>query len=291
MKTKAALDQEWITSNKTSCLALPDQIPVLLWVCNSTLAVVEVYGADLPRMKRSSSRPIEAGVHEFFISCIWERPVAEVHLRALQGESINSDFALRGRCYQATVKPFLDTNGAIAGCIGLAVDVSERKWSEEQMLHLALTDPLTGLANVRRLRDVFNTELSRSVRTRGQFAVLLFDLDGLKQLNDEYGHLIGTRALCRFADVLKQSCRSIDTAARYGGDEFILILPETDAQAAKIVANRVARYLSEDATLPRISASVGIAVCPGNGRTAEDLIAIADQELYRAKEKYTQSRQ
>src|SRR5207249_1236467 len=94
----------------------------------------------------------------------------------------------------------------------------------ERVRHMAVSDPLTGLANYRRLLDVLENETERTDRSGRPFAVLLLDLDGLKAINDSYGHLVGSRAICRVADILRIHCRAIDTAARYGGDEFALVL-------------------------------------------------------------------
>lgn len=153
----------------------------------------------------------------------------------------------------------------------------------EQVRHLAVSDPLTGLANYRRLLDVLESETERTNRTGRSFAVLLLDLDGLKKINDNHGHLVGSRALCRVAAILRIHCRAIDTAARYGGDEFALVLPEAEQPEAYRVANRIRQVFAEDEETPKLSASIGVAIYRGNGERIEKLLSDADQDLYAEK--------
>jgi diguanylate cyclase (GGDEF)-like protein len=167
--------------------------------------------------------------------------------------------------------------------LALAAEATERQRAEEYVRQLAVTDPLTGLANYRRLLDILDSEIKRYGRIGRPFSVLLLDLDGLKMLNDAFGHLAGSRALCRLADTLRVHCREIDTAARYGGDEFVLVLPETDLEAALHVAKRISEQLRNDGEVPSISVSAGAAIFPQDGRTIDELLGAADNALYRQK--------
>ena len=165
----------------------------------------------------------------------------------------------------------------------VAAVVAERRRMEGHLRELAVRDPLTGLANYRQLMLALEAEIRRSERTGRAFTVLLLDVDGLKRINDRHGHLVGSRALCRLAEVLHMSCRAVDTAARYGGDEFALVLPETDEAAARQVAHRMTERLRQDIEKPRITASFGVAVFPRDGATAEAILSGADGALYEMK--------
>ncbi len=169
-----------------------------------------------------------------------------------------------------------------------AAEASERRRQEEQARVLAVRDPLTGLANYRLLIDRLGSEIKRYGRDGHPFSILLLDLDGLKKINDAHGHVVGSLALCRMAEVLHLSCRAIDTPARYGGDEFALVLPGTSAEAAGRVARRISQRLSEDLEVPRLSASIGIAEYPRDGLTTEHILSAADRALYEEKHRRTE---
>jgi diguanylate cyclase (GGDEF)-like protein/PAS domain S-box-containing protein len=162
-------------------------------------------------------------------------------------------------------------------------DVTKQREVEDELRQQAARDPLTGLANYRHLLGVLDSEIKRFKRTGREFALLLFDLDSLKKINDRYGHLTGSEALCRLAEVLVAGCRNIDTAARFGGDEFAVVLPETGIEPAKSVAQRLCDNLANDGREPKLSVSAGVAIYPGDGATIETLLLVADKGLYKNK--------
>src|SRR6202046_1457320 len=162
-------------------------------------------------------------------------------------------------------------------------DVTKQRELEDHLRKQAANDPLTGLANYHHFVEIIDREIKRSERTSREFALLFLDLDGLKKINDRFGHLVGSQALCRLADVLSNSSRDMDTAARFGGDEFALVLPETGVISATLVARRICDSLVHDGRKPKLSVSIGVAGYPKDGKTIETLLGAADVALYSMK--------
>lgn len=159
----------------------------------------------------------------------------------------------------------------------------------EQATAESLTDALTGLPNRRYLDRRLSEECERANRTGRPFALLMIDLDGFKSINDTFGHAIGDSVIQQVGAALKQSIRSTDMVARYGGDEFAVIVPEADREAAIRLAEKLKTVLaSTKLHLPRdtqryISASIGIALCPPDSDSPQRLFELADQRMFRAK--------
>jgi len=176
-----------------------------------------------------------------------------------------------------------DGTGARGESQVIVEDLTAQRAQVAGLRRHATTDALTGLVNYGELLEVLQQELLRSQRTGLDLALVLLDLDGLKGINDSYGHLVGNRALSRIATRLVSCCRSIDTPGRFGGDEFAIIAPKTGAVAAELLALRIRACCQSDAELPRLSVSIGTACHTGGATSIESLLAAADSALYRAK--------
>jgi diguanylate cyclase (GGDEF)-like protein len=155
---------------------------------------------------------------------------------------------------------------------------------------LSVTDDLTSLYNSRYLNQVLRRETKRASRNGRPLSLLFIDLDGFKAVNDSHGHLSGSRALVEAAAVIRGSARETDVVARFGGDEFALILPDTGADGAYSVGERIRerlaahQFLAADGLNLRLTASVGVATLPDAATSAEELMQAADAAMYRVKD-------
>lgn len=159
-----------------------------------------------------------------------------------------------------------------------------------QRIHeLTITDDCTTLYNARHLNFMLDTELYRSHRYAFEFSLIFIDLDHFKNVNDTYGHLMGSKLLAEIGAAIKEKCRLIDLAFRYGGDEFVLLLPQTSKENAVGVASRLHKLIRETVWLKEaglnvhITASVGVASYPSDSRTKAELLHLADEAMYLVK--------
>jgi diguanylate cyclase (GGDEF)-like protein len=159
-----------------------------------------------------------------------------------------------------------------------------------QRIHeLTITDDCTTLYNARHLNFMLDTEIYRSHRYAFEFSLIFIDLDHFKQVNDTYGHLVGSRLLAEIGQAIKDKCRLIDLAFRYGGDEFVVLLPQTSKENALGVARRLHKLIREAVWLKdseinvRVTASVGVASYPTDSRTKAELLHLADEAMYLVK--------
>ncbi len=154
----------------------------------------------------------------------------------------------------------------------------------EEAKKLSLTDPLTELPNRRSFELFIDTELKRAKRYHRPFSILMIDFDNFKNYNDKCGHPAGDQIIIKFSQLMKETIRDVDFLGRYGGDEFIAVLPETDATFAFEVAERMRKHIEDQKIKPNVTLSIGIASYPQDAFNKKDLIQLADQACYEAKE-------
>lgn len=178
---------------------------------------------------------------------------------------------------------------ACLGAVGVGVVILVRRLrtSHEALWALARRDELTGVGNYRALHERLAAEIARHQRHGREFALVLLDLDGFKEINERFGHLEGDRLLAEIGSSLRKEVRGGDSVFRQGGDEFAVIVPEVNAEEAGEVAKRLRgrvsrRGFGSDEMRP-VSASTGFAMFPSDGRTVDELLSVADQDLLAAK--------
>jgi diguanylate cyclase (GGDEF)-like protein/PAS domain S-box-containing protein len=182
-----------------------------------------------------------------------------------------------------------DENGWWAGKLIVWRDITALKQAQADLRRMANTDGLTEIYNRRYFLELARLELERSIRYHHDLSILLMDLDHFKTFNDRYGHLTGDQVLLFFARVCQEQLRLNDIFARFGGEEFILLLPETGLQAACQVAERLRLAVQNTpfqapGRCETVHVSLGVAVLQDGSDTLEKMIQRADQALYRAKE-------
>ncbi|MBV2185245.1 MAG: sensor domain-containing diguanylate cyclase [Rhizobium sp.] len=181
--------------------------------------------------------------------------------------------------------------GSTDGSVYIAVlrDLTERHGYQHELERLANTDPLSGINNRRAFTNLAGKELARCQQAQDPVSVILFDLDGFKAVNDGYGHDVGDTVICEFAQILKSVVHSGDLLARWGGEEFVLMMPDTSVERCAVIADMVRRNVESlefgtaNGVSLRITVSAGVSTAAAASESLDDLIRRADHALYAAK--------
>jgi diguanylate cyclase (GGDEF)-like protein len=191
--------------------------------------------------------------------------------------------------YPAPGRPFSEDEGRLAHWLAAQASIAlENARLHRAVEQQAITDHLTGLANRRRFSESLSLEVSRAERFGGTLSLVLADLDDFKRVNDLYGHQVGDEVLRRFSEIMLESVREFDLAVRHGGEEFAVLLPETDLDGGVKLAERLVealrgtRFTSRSGETFSVTSSFGVSAYPGSA-SAEQLMLAADRALYRAK--------
>lgn len=186
-----------------------------------------------------------------------------------------------------SISALRDENGVVTHYVGATSDITEFKLAQDRVRHLAYYDQLTGLPNGILMRDRVQQLIASALRDRREFSLLIVDIDNFKNINDTLGHHVGDLVLQTLAGRLKGVARDVDTVARMGGDEFVLVVPENGVEGARQIARKIIGQVTNSigVGLHKVSmtASVGIGVFPKDGRDVESIMKNAELALYQAK--------
>jgi diguanylate cyclase (GGDEF)-like protein len=180
----------------------------------------------------------------------------------------------------------LATLSAIADYAAIAI---ENGRNFQRVQELTITDDLTTLFNVRHMHTLLDAEILRASRYKKEFSMIFLDLDHFKNVNDTYGHIHGSQLLRETALIIQDQIRKVDYAARYGGDEFVIMLPETGKKPSLEIAERIRKAIEKNEFLTsqnlkvHFTASFGVATFPDDAKTKEELIKMADGSMYSVK--------
>ena len=218
---------------------------------------------------------------------MWARGVPIARAGTMDWENLGTDLALMSVGALGSML-WLTTPWLVPLCLG-PLFLIYRSLLVPNLQEEARTDPKTELANMKYWNQVAQVEVERARRFERPLSVALADLDLLRDINNRHGHLLGDQMIRRVADAIRTALREYDLPARFGGDEFAVLMPETTLAEAMTVAERIRQGVQaielrlSDGTPVRASVSIGVALFPGHGRTASDLLAAADRAVYQAK--------
>jgi len=248
---------------------------------NATQALERINNDEFPVVITDLRLPDGLGT-EILRRSIQMHPHAAVIVVTGDSHYATAAEAIRDGAYGYIPKPFASEN--IRLMVRQAVERCRLMRERDRFEWLSMTDPLTSLDNRRKLDQVLDREVGRASRFDHPLSLLAVDIDGIKECNDRLGRAAGDEIIRAVAGILVGATRQVDHVARYGGDEFAVVLPETPASGATVAARRYCQATSGTEGAPaKLSVSIGRATYPDDAKTAKDLLAEADSRMYRAK--------
>ena len=193
-----------------------------------------------------------------------------------------------GKTYLIDIYPRYNKDGSLKYLVHIIKDVTEIRQAEENIRAMAITDFLTGVYNQRHFYHQLEKEIEKIMRYEGTFSLILFDIDGFKDFNDKHGHLEGDNVLTQVGKIVKDKIRKTDSAYRYGGDEFVILIPQTDSGKALKMAERLLEsfrkhiHVTQEQDLVHITLSIGVAEYQ-KGDNLKTIITKVDSAMYKAK--------
>jgi diguanylate cyclase (GGDEF)-like protein/PAS domain S-box-containing protein len=294
--TQKKLTEERLKENEVHLQMVHDNLDVAIWSFNLETKQFQYLSAGIERISGYPSELFYTNKN------IWNEIVHPDDLReflfskerSIRGESVNIQFRIihrdgNIRWVQDHTIPYINQSGKTIRLYGISSDITSQKEAEAELSFLANHDYLTKLVNRRYFDKKLSAIIKEKESTNEPFAVLYFDLDRFKQINDSFGHLIGDELLKRVSTRLSQLLSKDQVLARMGGDEFAMIIPHYDNQEhlidlVKEIINQIKIPFSVDNFELYVTTSIGISIYPQDGTTSEELIKSADMALYRAKE-------
>lgn len=271
-----------IIHNEPECVKLVDPQGNLTDINPAGLAMLEASSLDEAKSKSLISYLAPEGREGFL----------DLHKKVMNGESGKFVFKVKGlqgteRWLETHAAPMMENDGTVSSLLGITRDITKRKIDEEKISYMANYDTLTGLPNRAKLNEQFDYILNLAKRNNSHFALMFLDIDNFKNINDTLGHSTGDELLITIAERLSSSLREIDTVARLGGDEHIILLPDTSANEAEFIAQKILSLINKPIAIGKhklnVSASIGISIFPHDGKDKDTLFKNADTAMYLAK--------
>jgi len=288
-----------ITASEHKLRTILDTQPECVMVTDAAGTMLQINQAGLALIEREEeTQAVGRNIREYLLPT-YEKSFTSFIDSVLAGGICTLDYEIRGHngrqhWVSSRAAPMRDSAGAPMGMVVVTREISEQKRMQTELEHQAKTDTLTGLANRRHFLQQAEGEISRAIRYGGSLSLLMIDIDRFKNINDDHGHQIGDRVLQKTGKLFVETLRGIDCVARIGGEEFAVLLPQTDETRALEVAERLRARISELAVTTgegpagsssalRFSISVGVTTFDGNATSIDTLLDQADKALYTAK--------